>query len=212
MSRPTLKLPPGKPLLYAVRHGQTAGNNKGVFRGPIDFPLDKTGVADATELGRLFKPVPVGLMVSSDMSRAIHTGMIIGDSKNLTPLPNPALRPWNVGYLAGQPKDSPESKAAIEYYQTHPEDRIPQGESLNEFRARVQPALEHLARMGQMMGLAPLVVAHSSVVHEVGNYFNGSHESTKVEPGGAAVVMQRPDGMIHAVAIHRADKGGTGLS
>lgn len=209
----SLIIPPdSKVLAFLLRHGQTAANQQDRFRGPIDFPLDRQGVDDAHNLSRVMSKVPTGSILSSDMQRAMHTAMIVGDRKGVYPRPDQNLRAWNVGVLAGQPKDSPEAKEFIKYYQDHPDEVVPKGESLNQFAGRVEPVILKMVKAGHAIGLPPIIVAHSSVVHQAGTMFNGDHESSVVKPGGVTAVILK-DGRISAVPIYRADgAGSSGLS
>jgi len=61
--------------------------------------------------------------------------------------------------------------------------------SLTEFRARVRPAVEAKMVEGAKTGKPPILVVHSSVVHEIGMMINDDHQSALVEPGGAIVVL-----------------------
>lgn len=46
------------PPVYFLRHGQTDWNLKGLIQGSIDTPLNETGLAQASALGRALAAVP----------------------------------------------------------------------------------------------------------------------------------------------------------
>jgi broad specificity phosphatase PhoE len=66
-----------------VRHGVTDWNREGRFQGRTDVPLNDEGVAQAHSAARRLQGVPVDIIVSSPLIRAIKTAEIIaaGPSK-----------------------------------------------------------------------------------------------------------------------------------
>lgn len=65
--------------LFIARHGETVMNREGVLSGQIETPLTKEGKIQAKKSGREFKQkIPkIDLIISSDLSRAYHTALII---------------------------------------------------------------------------------------------------------------------------------------
>jgi len=59
--------------VFLIRHGETALNAAGVLRGQLDVPLTKTGEAEASALGGLFREVPLRAILSSPLRRAADT-------------------------------------------------------------------------------------------------------------------------------------------
>lgn len=114
--------------LWLVRHGQTLLNAQDRLRGWLNPPLSPLGLEQAAEAAAA---VPQGLpLYSSDLLRAVQTSKAIGAAK-LTP----ALRPWNVGLLAGLPTEVVHPK--LELYKIS-NDRIPFGECWSDFTARFE--------------------------------------------------------------------------
>jgi broad specificity phosphatase PhoE len=177
-------------LVYLARHGTTDLNQQDAFRGPIDAPLDAKGRRDAHQLAYYFEPIDLAAMALSDRKRARETAHIIANHKQI-PLSmiveNEGLRAWNVGDLGGQVK-TPENIAFVDDHVKHPEVPLPGGESLNAFRARVRPLITEAIDIAIRVGEPVLLVAHSSVIHEVGTMVGGHHEYTLVEPGGVAAI------------------------
>lgn len=189
-------------LVYLARHGTTLLNQDGCFRGPIDVPLDASGVRDAKQLHSFFKSVQLGDILCSDKQRAHETAKIIAAGHPESPRPTPLLHAWNIGYLAGQKKD--DHTEDIEFFQNHPAVQIPEGQSLDSFRARVRPVFKQAIQRALQTGLPVLLVTHSSVIHEVGQAVNGDHNSTVVRPGGVAVIGLR-DGKLAAEPLLKPD-------
>lgn len=175
-------------VAYVVRHGTTELNEQGRFRGPMNPPLDDKGLDDAQKLSKYFQGIELGDAWTSDKTRAVQTADAILDPKGQVANQTPDLHAWNVGYLAGEKKDAEQSKASVSYHQDHADEAFPDGESLNDFRKRVRPVLLRAIKAGHDSGKPSLVVAHSSVIHELGNLVHHDHASAIVKPGGVAAV------------------------
>ena len=176
------------PVVYVARHGQTTLNKDKCFRGNANPPLDSVGLKEAETLAKLFDKIDISHIFCSDKQRATKTAEIIAKSKGCEIHQAECLRALNVGDFSGQ-KRTPESESCLQTYLDDPETQIPGGESLNKFKARIQPCLQDAISLFTKCGIPPLIVAHSSVVHEVGNAVRGDHKSLLVEPGGAVVVF-----------------------
>ena len=187
-------------VAYVVRHGETALNAEGRFRGPTEVPLSDKGHEDAEEVRKLFKNIKLGDAYTSSRGRAEATAEHVLEPKGMAASPTDSLHAWNVGYLAGERKD--EHKDDIAYYQRNPDEKIPGGESLNEFRERVKEPLLKAIHKGVVNSVPSIVFAHSSVIHELGNIVHHDHTTALVKPGGVAAVLY--DGKkFEARAIHR---------
>lgn len=175
-------------LAYVARHGTTDLNQQNAFRGPIDAPLDAAGKRDAHKLAFYFEPIDVSCIIHSDRKRTRTTADIIAQRKaDIDVSENAGLRAWDVGDLGGKPKNE-ENEAIVAWHVAHPNIPLPGGESLDQFKARVRPLIADAIDMGIHSGVPPLIVAHSSVIHEVGAMIGGHHEHTLVEPGGVAAI------------------------
>ncbi len=62
---------------YFVRHGQTDYNAGRRVQGQLDIPLNPKGLNEAKEARRALSGVPITLIVSSPLSRALTTARII---------------------------------------------------------------------------------------------------------------------------------------
>lgn len=197
-------MPTDQIVAYFVRHGTTLLNEENKFRGPLNPPLDEKGIQDAGKLGAYFQNIDLGSSWSSDTKRAETTAKAILDPKGKSPEVTPDLRAWNVGYLAGEKKD--EHQDEVGYFQSNPTEEIPNGESLNKFRQRVKPRILKAIHTGWKSGKPSLVVAHSSIIHELGNILHGDHSATLVKPGGVVGVFH--DGKhFTAKPLVRPEKG-----
>ena len=186
------------PVVYVARHGTTLLNAENCFRGRNDVSLDAEGKRDAHRLAFYFEPIEVSLIVASDRKRADETADVIAQKKGgMEVYSTKALRAWNVGVYSGQEK-TPEVVQEFERYVKDPSLQIPEGESLDEFKTRVRPALLEACQIGLHRGIPVLIVSHSSVIHECGSMFHGDHEAVLVEPGGAIEISMTEDGLMAA--------------
>ncbi len=192
-------------LVYICRHGTTDLNQKDAFRGPIDAPLDKAGTRDAHQLSMYFEPVEISHIFHSSKKRTRETAKIIAQNQPDIPLNEVEdLRAWDVGDLGGKPKNE-ENLKIVEWHVDNPTIPLPGGESLNEFKARVQPIIHEAVDHGLETGIPVLLVAHSSVIHEVGCMVCGDHDHTLVEPGGVCAIYIQ-NGKIDAEPVFKKKK------
>lgn len=166
--------------------------------------LNDKGRKDAYALADYFAPINLAAIFYSDRKRSTETADIISGQKPGVPCyGTPSLHAWNVGEFSGQPKDAA-NKKRLEFYIQNPDTAIPQGESLNEFKARIQPCIMEALNLANDAGTPVLLVVHSSVIHEVGAMFNNSTTSTLVEPGGVAAICSE-NGSLRARPILKPD-------
>jgi broad specificity phosphatase PhoE len=180
-----------QPILYVVRHGNTDLNAGNSFRGFKDVELDETGRAQARAAFAFLRNVHFVAAYSSDLKRATETlDILISGDKGLMPERLCALRPWNIGKLAGQPKSAANRQALAEYVD-NPDEPVPGGESLSWFRSRYKNVFQDIvSKPGPT-----LVVQHASNDHELGNILYGDIDALDVDPGGIIGVYRTPRGL-----------------
>lgn len=149
----------GTKTIWLVRHGKTALNaanpDEDRIRGWRDVPLSDEGQEEARRLAKWFKSKPLGEIISSDFQRTEQTAIKIAiasdtEIRELTK----AMRPWNVGKYTGEL--SSKVHPILEKYCTErPDERLPGGESFNEFKGR---CLEYVARLMEEESPKPLLV------------------------------------------------------
>jgi len=205
---------PSEVLLYIARHGTTELNQEGCYRGPLNPDLDGRGWHDANQLAFWFEPIELSGIFYSDKTRSRHTAEKVkkGRHPDTVFVSHHNLRALNVGDLGGQEK-TPETEAIVRHHVNNPDLPFKGGESLNEFRARVRPLLINGLELALKSTKPVLIVAHSSIVHEAGQLFNGDHKSSLVLPGGVAAVYAS-DGKLKSEPIFKPDleKMGKGRS
>lgn len=128
-------------LIYA-RHGKTshnAGGSEEKLRGWLPLPLTPEGRAQAKAAGKRLKGLQPTTFTSSDLPRAMETAGIVGNELGVQPTPDPAIRDWNTGEMAGHKVS--DVKDYLFHYIDHPDEVVPGGESLNSYLDRFVPAM-----------------------------------------------------------------------
>ncbi len=145
-----------------VRHGQTAWNKEERFRGRADLPLDETGLRQADAAARRvaarYRPAAI---LASPLQRTMRTAAPIADACKLTVQADDRLLDLDYGAFSGL-RPSEAEALYPEVYRTWVEAphlvRFPQGESLDDVRARVEELT------GQMLQRCPdqqiILVSH----------------------------------------------------
>ena len=193
------------PLFWLVRHGTTTDSNKNIIRGDRNSMLDRKGFNDAHELKAFFRDKDWSSVFTSDMTRSEQTAKIIaGDRYNEVKESIHDLRPWDVGYLTGKDKKvyGPDMTVFVENPDMRPQD----GESRNEFFARVDPLLIEAMEIG-LTHKPCIIVGHSSIIHAFAHLLWGEgHKPLAVKPGGVIEVFVNKKGMIDAKEIFKPGK------
>jgi broad specificity phosphatase PhoE len=192
------------PVLYVIRHGQTDLNAGNRFRGFMDVNLDKTGRQQAVEAREFLKGVHFAQAYSSDLKRAAETlDIVLAGDKGLMPERLCALRPWNIGQMAGQTK-SVTNKRQLAEYADNPDEPVPGGESLAWFRSRYKNVLSDiLSRRGPS-----LIVQHASNDHELGHILHNDIDALDVEPGGIIGIYKGPHGFVGKILMGQHSQTG----
>jgi len=131
--------------LMLIRHGETNLNAARTLQFP-QTPLGERGLAQARAVGRRLAQRPPAALVSSDMARAYQTAEAISQATGIPIITSPLLGERNFGDLRGRRFDD------LGYDPIHADEGPPNGESMDQFRARIAQAyqwiLEQRARAG----------------------------------------------------------------
>ena len=122
--------------LYFTRHGETFWNVENKICGATDIALTPRGHAQAEALGRMLaaQDLPVDLILSSPLSRALDTARHIAAATGWPLQVEERLREQNFGRFEGTPRDGADFKAAKACFAG----RFGGGESMLQLLARLQ--------------------------------------------------------------------------
>lgn len=155
-------------LLTLLRHGQSQWNKENRFTGWIDVDLSPEGEREAYQAGLLLRDVPIDIVFTSALQRAIRTAQIVLEAAGKNHLPlicDAALNERHYGDLQGLNKDEVarqfgehQFKLWRRSYDVAP----PNGESLKMTQERVLPYYEKEILPHLKNGKNVLIVAHGN--------------------------------------------------
>ncbi len=152
---------PRRALIYLFRHGEVVQAGSRRFIGHLDVPLSTRGEEQCRAQAARLSAIELAAVFTSDLSRALRSGEIIGAPHGLPPQPLPALREMNMGQWDGLTADEIERREPAAFAQWMArigEFPFPDGESLGDVLARAWPAVE--AIVAAHAGRAVAIVAH----------------------------------------------------
>ncbi|MDO8426844.1 MAG: histidine phosphatase family protein [Deltaproteobacteria bacterium] len=150
--------------LFLIRHGQVVNHHEYRYNGHFDVDITDTGVEQMERLAAFLSGVKISAIYSSDLKRATRGADIISKGRGATPVRVHALRELHLGRWEGLTKE----EAGIRYpeeagfsFRDLATSKVKEGESLNDLKARVLPAIDDI--VNKHRGGAVCVVAHGGV-------------------------------------------------
>lgn len=139
--------------VLVVRHGRTALNAQGRFRGLADPPLDEVGLAEAEEAAgsigaRSVSDRSIAAIATSPLARARQTAESIGLVIGREPFVMRELLDLDHGAWEGLTADEAHARDPLEYQRFRDDPRAsrpPDGEPLAEVEHRMRAAVASLA-------------------------------------------------------------------
>lgn len=156
-------------VFVIVRHGETDANRTGILQGQSNCPLNDNGRRQAAAAAKRLEDEHFDAAYASDLDRAFETAEIIAHRHaDLAVRPTPELREWFLGDMENRPQREllklyPKEMEA--FRREACEVRIPGGETLTEFQARVSNFLTGLADANP--GKRILLVTHGGVMQRI---------------------------------------------
>ncbi|MBE3556644.1 MAG: histidine phosphatase family protein [Firmicutes bacterium] len=153
--------------LLLVRHGETVANVEGRFQGQREYPLTPRGLQQAEAMRKRLEALPIDLVFSSDLSRALQTAQVIVTGRALSITIDPRLREYRWGAFeglthAGIRAAYPELGARLrEEWGSLP---IPGKEDPTAFVERIDAFLQALLE-GVAQAATVLIVAHGRLLN-----------------------------------------------
>jgi broad specificity phosphatase PhoE len=147
---------------WFIRHGELPRMD--IWDSWGNYSLSEEGKQQAEAAARWISYQSVGRVIASDLPRTLQTAQYLMDSGCVScPFmgTDPNLRARKVGKFEGQTK-TPERVAEYKKYADDPTLVIPDGESGNQFKDRVQVAYQYLATPYNCLPTA--LFLHNSVI------------------------------------------------
>jgi alpha-ribazole phosphatase len=151
-----------KTRIHLIRHGEVEGSKR--YNGHRDVALTERGVEQYHQLKPRLDRDRISACYTSDLTRTVRGGEILGSYLGVEPVKLPALRELNCGEWQGLTFAEIQSERADEWAARMADlvnFRAPGGETLAELASRVLPALSEI--VARHRGEEVLVVAHGGV-------------------------------------------------
>jgi broad specificity phosphatase PhoE len=135
-------------LIHVIRHGRTALNAAGRFRGLADPPLDEAGLAEVAGTAEGLRGHAVAWIATSRLQRACETAEAVARVVGVEPVVDPGLLDVDMGAWEGLTKDEAAARdpGAFAVYTENPRAAtVPDGDALADVEARVLGAVASLA-------------------------------------------------------------------
>ena len=203
--------------LILIRHGQTGWNAPGdneLLRSWQDIPLNEEGWRESVRVAEQIKHHPVSVIYTSDLLRARQTAESIQKTTGAELIVTPALRPWNLGTLAGRKVS--EVLPMVKQLQKNPAQPAPGGEPLSAFCQRYSKQLKELVALAESSELSIVAVTHIRNFLWAPTILAGGDPSQTPFNGGARtgsfVVINQKNDMANIYGEHETQATGTRLA
>ena len=151
--------------LYCARHGQTDWNALDRIQGITDNPLNEEGLRQARLLGEAMASLPIDLIISSPLTRALTTAEAVAKSTGAPIITDDRLIEQNYGSYEGKDRFCDgflQNKRQFAY-------SYPGGESMLRLAQRVYNFLDEVRE--KYSDKTVLVVCHGGVLRSLHTYF-----------------------------------------
>ena len=201
-----------KPILFLVRHGETAKNLDGETRGRSEVGLDSTGEREILRAAEWLKDQGIQAIISSPVDRARESAEGIAQTLGIPVEIDDRAASLDIGTEWTGQKTEVIAPQVREAFETPDQPIGGDGETPQQFTERVQQALFTALQSGQLAA----IVTHDSFIGQAFKILHGSDQpgGSLVDPGGVAGVYQNSDGTlrIEAVFPYQRPTASTGIA
>ena len=155
-------------IFYLVRHGETDWNARKIVQGTTDIPLNERGLEQAAAARELMKDVPLDIIYSSPLIRALRTAEIINECHGVPIISEPRLREREYGIFEAK---SYAEYPGVAFWDYEKNTRFEGAETAREVFARVYRCLDDIRR--DHSGKCVMLTMHGGAARAVHCYFNG---------------------------------------
>lgn len=187
-----------KTTIYIVRHGQSIGNEMGLYLGRTDMDLTDKGRQQAQYAADYLKDIEFDAIYSSPLMRAHNTALPHAKLRGMEVIDRDDLMEIFIGDWEGIPTDTLKIKYHDEFFNGWTDNYFsftcPGGESVPECGKRFRGELERIAK--DHVGKNVLVVAHGGVIRA----FWGS--MMNLDPSVAAKQIPFPSNASYSIVTY----------
>ncbi len=152
--------------LYVARHGQTEYNLEKRICGRADAELTKRGILQAHDLAEIMVQYSVDKIISSPLTRARDTALIVGDRIGATVTFDERLMERDFGDTDGTPEATPGFQHQFEQFGYE----YPNGETLLHVVQRIYNLLDEIKYRESDQNI--MIISHGGVCRVINSYFN----------------------------------------
>jgi probable phosphoglycerate mutase len=156
---------------YLVRHGLTDMVDRAIAGRTPDIHLNEQGMAQAQQLATRFRGIPVDIICSSPLERALETAAPLAKKRGLEIRVCEGLNEIDFGYWTGWEVPRLNGDRWEQFNAFRSGTRIPQGEMMLEVQSRMVAELEKAA--GELPEGSIVVVSHADPIKSVVAHFAG---------------------------------------
>lgn len=152
--------------LYIIRHGITAWNKAKRMQGQTDIPLAEEGIELAVRTGKGMSGIPLDLVISSPLSRAVETAECVVRGRNIPMITDQRIQEISFGEWEGEcVQDSPELPEGYMEQFFHDPLHLPQapgGETFLQVRERTGAFLDEICTKTEYQDKNLLISTHGA--------------------------------------------------
>jgi len=148
--------------VFLCRHAEVEASAQGRFCGRLDLGLSPTGIEQARALGAALASVSLSALYSSPLRRARETAALVAEACGLGVVETPDLAEIDFGELDGLTFEEADTQFRDVYrswLESPATVRLPDGECLDDVRARASRALTQI--VGRHPNASVAVIAHA---------------------------------------------------
>lgn len=152
--------------LILIRHGETTGNEQGLYQGAMDLSLSEKGIMQCLEVKEKLKGFKIDKVYSSPLKRAMESANIIFEEPSIEKIEQ--FREINFGLWEGRNY----KQISIDYKKQYQEFlgaykcfTFPEGESFENFYLRVSNGINRLCEVSKDETIA--IVAHGGTIRAI---------------------------------------------
>lgn len=152
--------------LYIIRHGETAWNKEKRMQGRCNVPLNEEGIRLARETGVGMRDIPIDLVISSPLDRALETARLIVAGRDIPIVTDERIQEMSFGDWEGEcvlTSEKVDPKFMKQFYDTPATCMVPpNGESFADVIARTRDFFEEICGKEEYSDLNILIASHGA--------------------------------------------------
>lgn len=148
--------------LFLIRHAQSDANAEGRVQGWLDSPLSEAGRQQAQALGERFRSTALSAVYASPLARAADTAQAIAAIHNLAVILDDRLKEYHMGRWTGLNRAEIEALSPGIDLEADHELAVPDGETAQNMRDRVEPFLREV--VSRHAGQSIAIITHGGTL------------------------------------------------